>query len=90
MKVLLSIASNIRTKSCKRKASRDKITEGAAVVISRFRENHQKQEKQHRLAHQHGKVFEKFKENAKFTETVKQLGVSKSNIIVSENIAKLI
>ena len=86
MKVLLSIVSDMRTKSCKRKTSRVKITEDAAVVIRDFEKIIKSKKNEHRLAHQYGKIFEKFKENAKFTEMAKQLGVSKSNIILSENI----
>ena len=42
------------------------------------------------LVHQQGKVFKKFKENAKFIEMVKQFGYSKSTIIYKINIVKLI
>ena len=42
------------------------------------------------LAYQQGKVFEKFKENAKVIEMVRQLGYSKSTITFKINIVKLI
>ena len=42
------------------------------------------------LSSQQSKVFEKFKENAKFIETVRQFGYSKSTIIFKINIVKLI
>ena len=45
---------------------------------SRIQVNHQKQEKNIVwLAYQQGKVFEKFKENARFIDMVNQFGVSK-------------
>ena len=42
------------------------------------------------LAYQKSKVFEKFKENTKFIELVKQFFYRKSTIILKINIAQLI
>lgn len=42
------------------------------------------------LACQQGKVFENFKENAKFIEMVEQFEVSKSTITFELNIVKII
>ena len=42
------------------------------------------------LAYQQNKVFEKFKENAKFIEMVKQFGCSELTIIFKITIVKLI
>ena len=42
------------------------------------------------MAYEQGKVFEKFKENAKFIEMIRQFGYSKSTIIFKINIVKLI
>ena len=42
------------------------------------------------LAYQQGKVFEKFKENAKFIKMLKQFGISKFTIIFKTNMVQLI
>ena len=42
------------------------------------------------MAYQQGKVFQKFEENAKLFEMVRQFGYSKSTIIFKINIVKLI
>ena len=42
------------------------------------------------LAYQQGKVFEKFKENAKFIKMLKQFGISKFTIIFKINMVQLI
>ena len=42
------------------------------------------------LAQQQGKVFEKFKENAKFIKMLKQFGISKFTIIFKMNMVQLI
>ena len=42
------------------------------------------------LAYQQSKVFEKFKENAKFIKMLKQFGISKFTIIFKMNMVQLI
>ena len=42
-----------------------------------------------RFAYEQGKIFKKFKENAKFKDLVKQFGINKSTIIFKINIVKL-
>ena len=42
-----------------------------------------------RFAYEQGKIFKKFKKNAKFKDLVKQFGINKSTIIFKINIVKL-
>ena len=64
-------------RNCQKKL---KKTEDKAAVIREF-EVIKRTKRNIWLAHQQGKIFEKFKENAKFIEIVKQFEVSKSTII---------
>ena len=73
------------------KISEVEETEDAAAVIREFEEIIKSKKKNIVWsAYQQGKVFKKFKENAKFIDVVKQFGVSKSTIIFKINILKLI
>ena len=42
-----------------------------------------------RFAYEQGKIFKKFKENAKFKDLVEQFGINRSTIIFKINIVKL-
>ena len=67
------------------------VKKDAAAVIREFEEIIKSKERNIVwLGYQQRKVFEKFKENAKFIEMVNQSGVSKSTIIFKIYIVRLI
>ena len=85
------MVNNIRTKSWKKKTVKSKKTEDAPAVIREYKEIIKSKKRSIIwLAYQHRKVFQKFKENMKFIEMVKQFGVTKSTTIFKINIVKLI
>ena len=85
------MVNDMRTKSRKKKPAKLKETEDAAAVIRQFKEIIKSKKRNIAwLAYQQGSVFEKFKENSKFIEMVKQFGVSEPVIIFKINIICLL
>ena len=85
------MVNDMRTKSRKKKPTKLKETEDAAAVIRQFKEIIKSKKRNIAwLAYQQGSVFEKFKENSKFIEMVKQFRVSEPVIIFKINIICLL
>ena len=85
--------NDMRTKSWKKKLAKlkKKKQNMGAAVIREFEEIiKSKKINTVWLACQQGKVFENFKENAKFIEMAEQFEVSKSTITFEINIVKII